>query len=247
MEQAQLVVHRGGIRVPREYLSQIPTPEATATWKPLPHHVLVDALHDEAASRQITVIREEYAIQRKQNMLVGVMVLNWMATEEFAAALAFRHSNDMQEAIKLYAGVRVFACDNTAVAGDEIILRKKHSPRFDIRAELPEAFDRYQEGSLRLQRDIEDLKGTSLMTQEAKHYIFDIFRKKVVPIRLFHPVIEDWYTQHPAAESQGDLWQLVNCFTTHMKKLPPNVAMRSHVKLGRFFGLGKDMAHQTTL
>ena len=102
MGQAQLVVHRGGVRVPREYLSQIPTPAATATWKPLPHHVLVDALHDEVASRQITVIREEYAVQRKLNMLVGIMVLNWMATEEFAAALAFRHSNDMQEAITAY-------------------------------------------------------------------------------------------------------------------------------------------------
>ena len=29
--------------------------------------------------------------------------------------------------MKLYAGVRVFACDNTAVSGDEIILRKKHT------------------------------------------------------------------------------------------------------------------------
>src|SRR5262249_54194489 len=39
MEHAQLVVHRGGIRVPREALRTIETPPATATWKPLPHHV----------------------------------------------------------------------------------------------------------------------------------------------------------------------------------------------------------------
>src|SRR5262252_3379304 len=210
MEHARLVVHRGGIRVPREALSTMATPPATATWKPLPHHVLVDALHDEVASRQITVIREEYAVQRQGNMLVGIMVLNWMATAEFAAALAFRHSNDMQEALKLYAGVRVFACDNTAVAGDEIILRKKHSPRFDIRAELPDAFDRYQDGSLRLQRDIAELKTTPLSTQEARGYIVDIFRQKIVPLRLFHPVLDAWYAHHPALASQGDLWQLVN-------------------------------------
>jgi hypothetical protein len=147
--------------------------------------------------------------------------------------------------VKLYAGVRVFACDNMAISGDEIILRKKHSRRFNIHAELPEAFDRYQEGSLRLQHDIKEFKGTSLLTQDAKSLLFDIFRKKVVPIRLFHPVIDEWYAEHPFPDSAGDLWQLVNCLTNHMKKLPPNVAMRSQVKLGRFFGLGTDRHRET--
>src|SRR5262249_18200599 len=171
------------------------------------------------ASRESRVLRQAYAGPRQQPLLVGIMVLNWLATDEFAAALAFRHSNDRSEAVKLYAGVRVFACDNTAVAGDEIILRKKHSPRFDIRAALPDAFDRYQEGTLRLQRDIAELKTTPLITQEARGFIFDIFRQKIVPLRLFHPVIAEWYAQHPSLASQGDLWQLVNCFTTHIKQL----------------------------
>src|SRR5438874_9891124 len=178
MEHARLMVHAGGVRVSREQLAGFETPSATATWKPLPHHVLVDAIHAEVNNRNIAVVTEEYAIQRKNNMLVGTMVLNWLQNDEFAAALAFRHANDMSEAVKLYAGVRVFACDNTAVSGDEIILRKKHTKHFDIHAELPEAFDRYKEGTLVLQRGIEELKGTLCSELDAKEMIYDIFRKK---------------------------------------------------------------------
>jgi Domain of unknown function (DUF932) len=238
MEHAKLMVHAGGVRVTRADLVHLETPAATATWRPVPHHVLVDALHDEVARRQIVVVKEEYAVQRKNNMLVGTLVLNWLANDEFAAALAFRHANDRSEAVKLYAGVRVFACDNTAVSGDEIILKKKHTKHFDIHAAMPEAFDRYKEGTLVLQRDIEELKEAHLTPAEAKHSIFDIFRRKIVPLRLFHPVIADWHTATAGSEG-GTAWTLHNCFTTHTKRLTPNGAMRATVRLGRFFGLGK--------
>src|SRR5262249_57145012 len=75
MEHAQLIVHAGGTRVCREALATLQTPAATETWKPLPHHVLVDAIHEEAKSRNIGVMKEEYAVQRHHNMLVGTMVL----------------------------------------------------------------------------------------------------------------------------------------------------------------------------
>jgi hypothetical protein len=185
------------------------------------------------------VVAEEYAVQRKTNMLVGTMVLNWLENDEFAAALAFRHSNDMSEAVKLYAGVRVFACDNTAVSGDEIILRKKHTKHFDIRAELPEAFDRYREGTLVLQRDIEELRNTPLREIEAKEYIYDAFRRKVVPLRLFHPIAASWHAQFTNNHLVSNEWVLLNCFTEHVKALKPNAAMQATVKLGRFFQLGK--------
>jgi hypothetical protein len=134
------------------------TPPATATWKPIPHVTLVSAIHEELTHRNIAVVHEDYAVQRNKSLLFGVMVLNYLQTDEFAAALAFRHANDMSEAVKMYAGVRVFNCDNMSLSGDEIILHKKHSPRFQLAAALPEAFDKYQHGALQLQRDIDDLK-----------------------------------------------------------------------------------------
>jgi hypothetical protein len=89
-----------------------------------------------------------------------------------------------------------------------------------------------------LQRAIEELKATTLTTTDAKGYIFDVFRKRVVPLRLFPFVVNDWYAWLPHPDSQGDLWYLVNCFTNHIKMLAPNAAMKATVRLGRHFGLG---------
>lgn len=238
MEQATLMVHRGATRVTRDELATIEAPPATATWKPIPHAALVGAIHEELGRREITVAKEEYAVQRKNNMLFGVMTLNWMQTDEFAAALAFRHANDMSEAVKMYAGVRVFNCDNMTLSGDEIILKKKHSPRFNLAAALPEAFDRYQNGALQLQRDINDIKQVICSQHGGKRYIYDIFRHKIVPLRLFYPVSDSWHAAAPDSNNPSNHWTLYNCFTEHIKKLPPGPGMRATVRLGRFFGLG---------
>jgi hypothetical protein len=45
--------------------------------------------------------------------------------------------------MKMYAGVSVFACDNMALSGDEIILHKRHLPSLNLRHALMQAFDRY--------------------------------------------------------------------------------------------------------
>jgi hypothetical protein len=67
--------------------------------------------------------------------------------DEFAATLAFRHANDRSEALPMFAGVKVRACANMALSGDAIILRKKHTALFVLAQALPEAFDRYQQGT----------------------------------------------------------------------------------------------------
>src|SRR5919199_3303363 len=215
MEHAKLIVHRGATRVHRAELVDIEAPPATATWKPIKHAALVGAIHEELAHRNITVAKEEYAVQRQNHMLFGVMVLNYLQTDEFAAALAFRHANDRSEAVKMYAGVKVFNCDNMSLSGDEIILHKKHSPRFNLAAALPEAFDKYQDGALQLTRNIDELKGALCSQLDAKEMIYDVFRRRIVPLRLFHPVVESWHRQLPDNDGSSNEWLLHNCFTEH--------------------------------
>jgi hypothetical protein len=238
MEHARLIVHRGAVRVTRDHLAEVPTPPATATWKPIPHALLVSAIHEELGRRALQVVHEEYAVQRQQTMLFGVMTLNWLTTETFAAALAFRHANDRSEAVKMYAGARVLACDNMLLSGSEIILHKRHSRRFDLAAALPDAFDKYQAGALQIATDIATLQDTPCAHRDATQLIYDIFRRRIVPIRLFHPVVASWQRSQPDDRIPGTAWVLHNCFTEHIKHLTPNVAMQATVRLGRFFGLG---------
>jgi hypothetical protein len=91
---ATLTAHRGATLVSRDDLARYEPPEPEGRWRPVKQSLIVDLMHAELARRDITVAKEEYAIQREGNYLFAALSLNWLETEEFAAALAFLDFND---------------------------------------------------------------------------------------------------------------------------------------------------------
>ncbi len=230
---ATLTAHRGATLVTRDALAQYEPPEPEGRWKPVKHSVIVDFMHEELARRNIEVRKEEYAIEREGSYLFAALTTNWLNTGETAAAIAFRHSNDKTEAMKMYAGVHVFICDNMALSGDEIILNRKHTTRLNVAAELTKAFDRYKDGALVLQRNIEDLRAGPLSWGDAQRKLFEMFYRRLLPTRMLIPVTDSYLSK----ENRTD-WGLLNALTLHAKNLPPHGHMRTHARLGKYFGLG---------
>ena len=229
-----LMAHCCAIPVTREALAGYNPPEGTKSWVPVKHSDLVDALHSELGGRGLRVAKESYAVQRDGRMFFGVLDLNYLDNGEYAAAIGVRQANDKSMAIQLAIGMRVFVCDNMAFSGDLIALNRRHTSRLDLPREIKEGIDRYQEGIRRLSDDIDVWKHTPVDDRKGKEYIYDIFRKKIVPVRLFHPVTNSW--QKATAESEiGTAWTLHNCFTEHIKMLKPAVKFNATVKLGKFF------------
>jgi hypothetical protein len=134
--------------------------------------------------------------------------------------------------MKMYAGVHVFICDNMALSGDEIILNRKHTTRLNVADELTRAFDRYRDGSLILQKNIEDLKDGGLSVGDAQRKLFEIFYRRLLPIRMLIPVTDSYLSK----EDRTD-WGLLNACTLHAKNLPPNGNMTAHARLGKFLAL----------
>jgi hypothetical protein len=232
-QTATLVAHRGAILVSRKELARYEAPEATATWKPVKHAVIVELMHDELGRRHIGVTTEEYAIQRDGNCLFAALTTNWLESGETAAALAFGHSHDKTEAMKMGAGVRGFICDNMALSGDEIIPNRRHTTRLNVATELAKAFERYQDGALILHRNIEDMKGGLLSDISIESMLFEIFYRRILPSRMLVPVADSFYSQ---SERTG--WALLNACTLHAKNLPPSSIIRAYTRLGKYFGLG---------
>jgi len=231
---ATLIAPRGATLVSREQLAEYEPPQPEGRWKPVKHSLIVDLIHEELARREIQITKEEYAIQHEGNYLFAAMTTNWLDTEETAAAIAFRHSNDKTKAMKMYAGVHVFVCDNMALSGDEIAMNRKHTMRFSPAAELTKAFDRYKDGTLVLQRNIEGLKAGPLSLDDAQRKLFEIFYRRLLPARMLIPVTDSYLSK----EDRTD-WGLLNTLTLHAKNLPPKGNIRTHAQLGRYFGLGK--------
>src|SRR5712664_1393603 len=75
MEQSQLLAHYGSSKITREELKVVPTPAGSATHQPLPHFEIVGALVETLSFRQISVVREEYAVSGDGMKMFGVLDL----------------------------------------------------------------------------------------------------------------------------------------------------------------------------
>jgi hypothetical protein len=233
---AILLTHCGAQRVTRADLALIAAPARTATWVPIKHSDLIEALHAELARRGLQVRGEQYAVQHEGTMLFGTLDLTWYDTGETAAALGLRTANDKSMALQLAIGLKVFVCDNLCFAGDLIALRRKHTAGLDLPHELAHALDRYQAGLLTLRAGVRRLQATPLPAQDAKAWIYDLFAQRLLPLRYF-PQLVQTYHDVTVPRYGATLWALHNAVTTHLQTLPPGPAFRATVRLGRLCGL----------
>ncbi|MBI3798034.1 MAG: DUF932 domain-containing protein [Deltaproteobacteria bacterium] len=233
-----LITHRGAVRIPKEELMQIQPPAPTDTWKPVAHGVLVNTLTEVLFNRGIVVKKEEYAIQRDGNLLFGVMDLAWGGTMDYYAALGLRTSNDKTLAIQIAIGARVIICDNLLMSGELIALKRKHTAGLDLVEELNAGVRRYELGYQQLGKGIERMKQCKISLTEVRELIFNVFARKILPIRLFSHIAGN-YANNADWPKLISLWDVHNVFTFMLKKLKPSVAFEANVRLGKFFELGE--------
>ena len=236
--QAQLS-HSHSQLVTREQLLMIAPPPSTATWRPIAHADLISAIDRQLHVRGITIQAETFAIQRDGARLFAVLDLSIERSGEFCASLGIRTANDRSLALEIAVGVKVFVCDNLAFSGDLIALRRKHTARYDLNADISRAVDRYQAHLVLLQEHIVASQQSPLSDVAAKALIVDAFRQEILPIRYFKPVTDLYY--NPAPDMTDVLprtrWGLHNAFTRCVRHMAPAPAFEATTALGQFFGL----------
>ncbi len=233
--------HSNSQLVTREELMTIAPPARTPTWRPIAHGDLIQAIDRQLMVRGIRILDEKFAIQRDGARLFGVLDLSIEGdTPEFCAAMGIRTANDRSMALEIAVGVKVFVCDNLCFSGDLIALRRKHTAKFNLNADISLAIDRYQEHLTILRGQIAGLKERPLADSEAKTLIYDVFAQEILPIRFFPRVAETYF--RPVPETMPDVvpgtyWGLHNAFSRAIKEMAPAPAFAATTKLGRVFGL----------
>jgi hypothetical protein len=231
--------HSNSQLVTRDQLMMIPAPASTPTWRPVPHGDLITAIDRQLQVRGITIEREQFAIQREGARLFAVLDLSLERTGEFCASMGIRTANDRSLALEIAVGVTVFVCDNLAFSGDLIALRRKHTMRFDLNADLSRAVDRYQTHLGTLRAQITEIQSTPLSAPQAKGLIFDAFNAEIVPQRYFRTVAETYFNPGPEMTDVAPrtMWGLHNAFTRCVRQMAPAPAFEATARLGSLFGL----------
>jgi hypothetical protein len=117
MSETSTLIGYGGRTIDREELALVPTPPATETHRPIPHHEIVRALIETLRFRQIGVVDDEYAISPDgMKMFGGPRSRQRDGRSRFSIGL--RNSHDKSMRLAITCGYRVLVCSNMAFAGD---------------------------------------------------------------------------------------------------------------------------------
>ena len=247
MTEAKLISHVDTDIVTRAQLLAIPTPEATATWRPIPHAELVDMLDRVLNTFSMHIREEQFALRRDGSVLFGVLKLAWGETEDGVAALGLRTANNKTMSLQICAGLSVFVCDNMAFRGDMIALKRKHTAALNLRDELIRAILRFHEHFGRLTHEIDTLKQGRLQDQEAKVLIHDVFAENLMPLRFLPEVSHAYFEPNRPEFEPRSYWSLHNAFTGAAKAMPLTTRLPAIQAVGKRFGMSNEPAQAPLL
>lgn len=220
-----LLAHCGTVKVDRAFLDDLEMPEATDTFKPIAHSVLVDAIEESLAFRHISIERSEFAVSQDGMKMFGLLEVN-QVYEGVNFAIGLRNANDKSMRLGMVAGYRVFVCDNMSLSGDFNPLLAKHTKNLDLVESVSMGIDRIQRGWQPLREAIDYKRATHIEPDDAKLLIYSAFAHRHLPISLFREVSQEFGTT-----PESTLWSLENNFTEAFKKLNPIAQYKAAAKL----------------
>jgi hypothetical protein len=235
MSETSTLIGYAGRTINREELALVPTPPATATHQPVPHHEIVQALVETLGFRHIGVVRDEYAVSPDGMKMFGVLDLE---TEMHGArfSIGLRNSHDKTMRLALTCGYRVFVCSNMAFSGDFTPVLAKHSKSFALVDSISVGVDRMQRNFEPMRKQVEAWRATELTDISAKMIIYEAFIQSEleVPKHLARRVHDNYFEPQYDEFRARTMWSLSNAFTSAFKGLDPVPQFRATAKLGEY-------------
>jgi hypothetical protein len=235
MSETSTLIGYAGRTINREELALVPTPPATATHQPVPHHEIVQALVETLGFRHIGVVRDEYAVSPDGMKMFGVLDLE---TEMHGArfSIGLRNSHDKTMRLALTCGYRVFVCSNMAFSGDFTPVLAKHSKSFALVDSISIGVDRMQRNFEPMRKQVEAWRRTELTDVSAKMIIYEAFIQSEleVPKHLARRVHDNYFDPQYEEFRPRTMWSLSNAFTSALKELDPVPQFRATAKLGEY-------------
>ncbi|MBI4766606.1 MAG: DUF932 domain-containing protein [Deltaproteobacteria bacterium] len=226
-----LIVHRGGELLKREELDLIKLPEPTDSYVPVSHYHLADKLVNISTDilKDYTLIGEKYALARQGNQMFAVLKFQGDQSD-LALSIAFRNSYDRSMSLGLAMGASVFICDNLALHGEVVIMRKHTKNVWHELENLAIAhLYKSQKNFDQIVADSELFKGKHLVNDEAFRLMGLLFGRSIVSPRQVAVLKDQWLRPSHSEFEDRNMWSFLNATTEVLKSCPPISIMEKHV------------------
>ena len=222
--------------VGRDEIALVPTPVATASWKPVPHVEVIDTVTDVVRAHNWQILDEQYGLARDGQRMFGVIRINRTSSAEWSRCIGIRNSHDRTIAVGLAAGLTVRCCSNLMFGGS-MVLKRRHTSRIELNGLVLEAVEELETEFLTLETVAEDLKCLYVREDAARVAIVKAAEVGTVNSSDILPIFKEF--KEPRHEEFADptRWSLLNAFTENAKKYSPARADICYRGLTRLFGL----------
>ena len=133
--RCNLMLHMGSHKADRTEIVDTPTPEATKTWKPIPHVTVLGLIERALRRNSIDIVNEAHGLSHDGARYFGLLeVASTQADTPMSRVVGIRNAHDKRFAAGIVAGAQVLVCDNLCFSGD-IALARKHTTQ--IMNDLP--------------------------------------------------------------------------------------------------------------
>jgi hypothetical protein len=229
----QLMAHRGARKITYDELMQVPTPEATDSFKPIPHHSIVDEITTTLALRQVSITAQEFAVTPDGNRFFGVLQVS-LTRDDFAFSIGVRNSHNKSMRFGLCAGARIFVCDNLAFRGDFNPVLAKHTKNFDLKDAVALGVDKIHRQFDPFAKQIDQWKARAVSDLEAKAFFYDLFLVEEKFSAKLMPTAHSFYFGEKHIR-KGTAWAIHNSMTSTFGTLEPVKQFELTAKFGDYF------------
>ena len=223
-------------RLTREQVAAIPTPQGTASWKPLPHIEVVESVIESLSFRHISVVKDEYAVSHDGMKFFGVIEIETDHTQ-VRFLLGLRNANDKSMRLALTVGFRVLICSNLAFYGDFTPILAKHTKHFNLKDTIAVGIDQMQRNFKPMADQVNAWQESRISDNDARLLIYRAFVEDELdaPKHLARHVHEFYFSPVMTDFAPRTHWSLHNAFTSAFKALDPIPQYRATASLATLF------------
>jgi len=233
---SKLTLHCGAELVELNSLKNIPLPEETRTYKPVPHY---DLVMNTMNSGDIFLKPQGYELEstnfglgRKGNHMFFTLNYGREGAQN-GLTIGGRNSYDKTTSIGLAAGMHVFVCDNLMFSGDQVTYLRKHTG--NVMDDMEIILMRIMKNA-----DWEWQQMTKISNEMEKHYLSSsdayrwmglLYGNGVLTPRQLPIVKDNWNKPQHEVFKDKNMWSFYNACTEALKTSPPNQMLNRHIKL----------------
>jgi hypothetical protein len=236
----EISIHRGGELVKREDLDLIRLPEATDSYIPVSHYHLSDKLLNISTDilRDYVLIGEQYAVARQGNQMFALLKFQ-RGESDMALSIAFRNSYDRSMSLGIAVGASVFICDNLALQGDIVVMRKHTKNVWNELEDVAiSTLYRSQKKFEEIVADSQTLKRQRLQNDEAFMFLGMLYGYGIISPRQATALRDEWINPSHQGFEERNMWSFFNATTEALKTCPPVSIMEKHAQAYNFLVKG---------